>query len=526
MWIVERLLEALAVGAGVLILSSVALAVVLRRRGLRWTWALLGLPAALLLWQINDLLGLACVGVAGLGSLLGASWHYSDLAHGADYAEAAHRRIGILQVLRRTSENKTVRRTGSWVNGGWLRLGCDERGMPFSIPVGYESGCHTLVLGATGAGKTVSEAWIACRMIEAGHGAIVIDPKGDPMLHSQLKAAARTRHAAFLEWTPEGPLAYNPYAHGSGGEIADKALAGERFTEPHYQRQAQRYLAHAVRVMHAAEIPVTPVSLLAHMDPAELEVTARRLPEEQAAQVQAYLDSLSERQQRELSGVRDRLAILAESEVHPWLEPGPDSGALDLQQAVQERAVVYFRLDSDRRLLLSEMLAGAIVIDLVTLVGRLQRQPTPTVVMIDEFSAVAAEQVSRLFGRARSAGISLILGTQELADLGSAGDGALREQVLANITTLIAHRQNVPESAELIASIAATKPVWVSTQQTEDGLLAPGPSGRGSRRRGYEFEIHPSRIKRLATGWAVVVTPGAEQAPGVVRVNYLREGRE
>ena len=56
------------------------------------------------------------------------------------------------------------------------------------------------------------------------------------------------------------------------------------------------------------------------------------------------------------------------------------------------------------------------------------REPIPTVVVIDEFSAVAANHTARLFGRARSAGISLILGTQELVDLKAAGDGALRER--------------------------------------------------------------------------------------------------
>ena len=69
------------------------------------------------------------------------------------------------------------------------------------------------------------------------------------------------------------------------------------------------------------------------------------------------------------------------------------------------------------------MLAAAIVSDLVTLVGALQAHPVPTVVLIDEFSAVAADQVARLFGRARSAGVSLILGTQELADLKGWGRG-------------------------------------------------------------------------------------------------------
>jgi conjugal transfer pilus assembly protein TraD len=90
--------------------------------------------------------------------------------------------------------------------------------------------------------------------------------------------------------------------------------------------------------------------------------------------------------------------------------------------------------------------------------------------------------------------LPLILGTRELADLKSTGRETLREQVLANLSTMIAHRQNVPESAELIAATAGTKAVWVSTQQTEDGLLATGPSGKGSRRRGYEFQVHPSRI--------------------------------
>ncbi len=172
------------------------------------------------------------------------------------------------------------------------------------------------------------------------------------------------------------------------------------------------------------------------------------------------------------------------------------------------------------------MLAGAIVVDLITLVSRMQRTPIPTVVMIDEFAALAAGQVNRLFGRSRSAGISLILGTQELADLKATGQEGLREQVLSNIEALIAHRQNVPESAELIAQIAGTKPVWISTEQTEEGLIVSGPSGRGSRRRGHEFVIHPDRIKRLGTGQAVLITPGTDQPAKVLRVYHPGEARE
>jgi conjugal transfer pilus assembly protein TraD len=310
----------------------------------------------------------------------------------------------------------------------------------------------------------------------------------------------------FLEWTTEGSLAYNPYANGSDGEIADKALSGE-------------YLGHAIRTMHAAGLPVTPVTLMAHMDPRQLEVAARALPEGRAVEVERYLDSLGDRQRREVAGVRDRLSILAESDIRQWLDPIGEDNVLDIHQAVQERAVVYFRLDSDRRPLLSEMLAAAIVGDLISLVAHQQRKPVPTVVLIDEFSAIAAEQVARLFGRARSAGVSLILATQELADLASVGDGALREQTLGNVESVIAHRQNVPESAELIAAMAGTKPAWVTTQQTDEGLIGTGPSGRGTRRRGYEFEIHPSQIKQLPTGHAVVITPGTGK-PTIAQIHH------
>jgi hypothetical protein len=136
--------------------------------------------------------------------------------------------------------------------------------------------------------------------------------------------------------------------------------------------------------------------------------------------------------------VRDRLSILAESDISDWLNATDNQDPLDIQRAVRDRDTVYFRLDADRRPLLAAMLAAAIVSDLVTLVASLQTRPVPTVVMIDEFSAVAAEQVARLFGRARSAGVSLILGTRswltsrapEMARYGSKRWGTSRRSSL------------------------------------------------------------------------------------------------
>jgi hypothetical protein len=533
MGFVERVLWALTLGVSALVGGGALLAWGLRRCGFRWTWALLGLPVSLfVVAKASGPLGLASFLACGLASGLGAKWHQSDIVAGADHAEIARGRLGVIEVLRdalsrEEASNRDRDGSGAWVRGKWLQIGRNRRGRAAWIPVGYQSGSHTLVVGATGSGKTVSQAWIACRLVEAGRGAVVVDPKGDRMLEEHLRRTAEKCGVPFLRWSPEGPLAYNPYAHGSHTEIADKALAGESFTEPHYLRQAQRYIANVVRVMQAAEITVTPRSLALHMRPTELEATARKLGPELAEQIDGYLDSLGERGQRELAGVRDRLAILTESDAGDALEPQEGSAVLDLHEAVRDGAVVYFRLDADRRLLLSSQLAKAVIIDLIGLVAELQEDPIPTVVLIDEFSAIAAEQVAQLFGRARSAGVSLILATQELADLKTTdSNGLLRDQVLGNIQTLLAHRQNVPESAHLLASIAGTKAVWVTTQQTDERIFTHGPSGRGSRRRGHEYEVHPSQVQRLPTGQALLVTPGQTQPPTIVTVHHPSEAQQ
>src|SRR5207244_4629918 len=137
---------------------------------------------------------------------------------------------------------------------------------------------------------------VAARAIDRGMGAIVVDPKGDRGMRDELLATTRANGRRFVEWTPDGPTVYNPYARGSETQIADKALAGERFTEPHYQRQAQRYLGHVVRALRASGSVVSLRRIVQCLDPDGLETLARELPEPQAAPTHVYLDALTTRQ--------------------------------------------------------------------------------------------------------------------------------------------------------------------------------------------------------------------------------------
>jgi conjugal transfer pilus assembly protein TraD len=485
--------------------AGMILARVMRQRHLRWTWAASALapvvldPTMFAGWSLTLATGALCA------ALRGRRWHREDLMAGGDLAEIAARRDGPLDALRSLSRQLWRRIAPSPVltalGDGQMVIGRTESGETISIPFGAgDSGRHTLIVGATGFGKTVTQTWIAARAVEAGLGAVVIDPKGDARMREHLLDAAGRTGRRFVEWSPQGPSVYNPFGHGAASEIADKALAGERFTEPHYQRQAQRYLGHAVRALRGAGIEVSLSALVEQLDPARLEVLARTLPEQQARATHEYLDSLTPRQRADLGGVRDRLAIMAESDVGPWLDPAtPGAYTFDLLSAVRERAVVYFDLETDAWPLLAHMLGVAIVQDLQTTVAALQGSPIPTVVVIDEFAAIAAEQVGHLFSRARSAGINLLLGTQELFDLRLEGRKQLLEQVLGNVSALVVHRQVVPESSEMISQLAGSRGVWRTSQSN---------SGHWTRTRSSAPLLRTEEIRALPAGRAATIELG------------------
>jgi hypothetical protein len=510
-WITSTTLH-IAIGV---VLGLIAVRV-MRRRHLRWTWAPCTLPVVLFAHAVLAGWATTFTTAAFCASLRGRHWHTQDLWVGGDLAEIAAKRRGPLYALRVLARN-VFRRMGSQATptalcGERVPVGRAENGKPVLIPLGNEGGGrHTLIVGATGSGKTVTETWLAARAIEAGLGAVVIDPKGDARMRQQLAEAAHIGEREFIEWTPAGPWVYNPFGHGTASEIADKALAGERFTEPHYQRQAQRYLGYAVRTLRGSGAVVSLSALVRQLDPAELEVLARTLPDEQQAEATFdYLSSLTARQRTDLVGVRDRLAIMAESDVAPWLDPGTaEAQTFDLLSAVQARAVVYFNLNADALPLLARMLAVALVGDLQTTMAALQQAPIPTVVVIDEFAAIAAEQVVHLFGRARSAGINLLLGTQELSDLRTDGRRELLEQVLGNLSAVLAHRQVVPESAELIARLAGSRGTWRASQTSD---------GRWTRTRSSAPLLAPEDIRGLSPGWAAVIELGGSATASFVEV--------
>jgi hypothetical protein len=484
----------------------------MRALRLRWTWGPFASVLALLMPGVLGTLSWP-VGIAGaLAIRAGVRREHEDLAEpeqdGADLRGPA----GTAMLLVRIAARCWRAHSGRWFTGNALLVGYDAEMRTAEVPVqGGAGGAHTLVSGAAGSGKTVSQTWLVVRGIEADMSAIVIDPKGDDDLAASVRAAALKAGKQFFVWSPDGPCVYNPYAVGSDSEVADKALAGEQFTEPHYLRQAQRFLGREVRVLRRAGIALSLQSLAQHLDPDRLELVLRELPEAEVADDYAYLDSLTARQRSDLSGVRDRLAILAESDVGRWLDPSNQAArSFGLLEALRSRSVVLFRLRADSRPLIMQMLAGAIVLDLLTAASALQGARVPSIVVIDEFAALAAPQIGGLFGRARGAGMSLVLGTQEISDLQLPGRENLLRQVAGNLTSTISHRQVNPESAEWVSRLAGRRRSWsASISSTGTRTYSPTQAPR----------ISPERVSSLEPGQAVVIVhDGPTRCVRVVRM--------
>ena len=507
------------------------LAYLARRRGLAWSWSLLTLiaPATILAALIEGVLALGwgsatafavALGIAGGAVLVGARGRFEDRRAGADREAAAKRRRGVFDGVRRRFAVRSGKETEMLETD--VPVGRDGRGALVGIPRGTRrEGAHVLIPGATGAGKTTSLAALLVDYVaSAGFGAVVLEAKSDEALREAAQRAASRRGARFRLVSPEGPDGYDPLANGDSDERSERLVAAQGWggADAQFYREASSpFLRKAIEVHAATPGPISLQRLAAKFEPEDLmELAIEECPEWLALEVREEVRNLLSDERRAIAGMRARLRNLATSRFAArWLNPERlGERAVDLRAALAAREVVYFRLDTDRTGDVGRAIAQMALLDLGAAASAMQGRGVGTFVAIDEFGALEASALDRLFTRARAAGFSVAVGTQTTADLSAAGE-AVRDRIGATASALICHRLGGQEDAEWAAQLIGTVPTWETTVRT-------GPFGRpteeGTRTRGHRFEVHPSELQRLGRGEAVVARfdrTGAERAARV-----------
>ncbi len=242
-----------------------AVALLVRRLGGSWTCGLLALAAVpgltLLSWRAQicaDAYAVAAVGV-------GAWRHLVDLRAGGDLAQRARDRVGPMTPIRRWYGWRKLR-NGEWVTSEGVAIGFTRRGELVRVPVAGSRAVMTLAPRRDRVRQDDLQVLAGARRDRARIRRHLHRSRRETTSSSSSCVPQRRAQAGgSVVWDPQGGTIYNPYDRGSNTEIADKLLAAEVFTEPHYQRLAQRYIGHVVRALRLAGEPVSLATVVEHM---------------------------------------------------------------------------------------------------------------------------------------------------------------------------------------------------------------------------------------------------------------------
>ncbi|WP_165875799.1 type IV secretory system conjugative DNA transfer family protein [Hazenella coriacea] len=370
-----------------------------------------------------------------------------------------------------------------------------------------ELNMHAFICGSTGTGKTNTLLVILESAIRRGKPVIVVDGKGDPGLIKDLEELSQRYDRRFQKFSYRDHTHYNPFRHGDATELKDKLVAIEEWSEPYYKRAAERYLQLVFRVLKLLDMQIDLIEVQKMLDSKRLMQAVKKLKidKEEANDMKNYINGLDAGHKNAIEGLKDRLALITESDIGPLFKDDEDT--IDLLEAVKDKRVVIMSLSGLSHSSFTPALGAMIVEDLKTVaasMGAVEKEDYIYVVL-DEFNLFAGEQVVNMINKSRSAGFCCLIATQELADLATAGGQELVAQVIGNTNVKIVHRQDVPSSAEYMAEVVGTKKIYEKTLMTEESLLGKRPTLKGAVKEGEEFIVHPNILKNLGRGEAVVI---------------------
>ncbi|WP_308150250.1 type IV secretion system DNA-binding domain-containing protein [Spiroplasma sp. AdecLV25b] len=363
---------------------------------------------------------------------------------------------------------------------------------------------HTLLIGATGSGKTTTALSIINQLVyKLNQTVIIIDGKGDIDLINKIKSIDKN---AFI-WTIGGKDEYNPFASKSHIVLADKIMSLFDFSEPHYQAMAHNYLLILIETLMTKKIKINLSNIIKHFPSTELKQLIDKTNPK-------YI-FVTECKQAEVNGLLNRLSVYAE-------QLNNSVGLKnDLTKISKNHKVILFSLNSlDYPRLASNM--GKLLIQDLKEFASIKPRSKHINLVLDEFNVFASDSIINLINKTRSFNYQCFLCFQTINDL-KTDNRDLTDTIFGNTANIIAHNVKDPNSAEYLAKVFGTKTSQKITKQYDNKSKS---NSKGSIREVEEYIVHPNDLKKLKVGQAYckVLLPSSNQYIEKIDIeNYVSE---
>ena len=265
-----------------------------------------------------------------------------------------------------------------------------------------DANLHTLVVGTTGCGKTTALTNLMESTIIRHIPLFYIDGKGDLNLAEKLKRFAEENGVPFYRFSMLGYSdKYNPLASGGYTAKKDRIIALREWSEAHYRKIAEGYLQTVFKVLTSAHIHLDLSTLSQYCDITKLSLLARELNQpELTKEVQELTHK-----RKDIESLIAEIDNIAKSELGHLFDCRQGK-VIELKKAINEKAVIYIGLQPLAFPSYAETLGKLFINDLKSLLSEQLRQPVlnplPLMMLFDEFSLFAGEQIINLINQGRS----------------------------------------------------------------------------------------------------------------------------
>lgn len=438
-------------------------------------------------------------------------------------------RRSLAQTLSRKKKIKGLK-DGLYLTEDKVPLGIQETNDSEVVSRYYaEAATHTLVVGASGSGKSITLQSLIRGDIVNSNSTIVIDFKRDPEFASKVSSWTKEMGGNFYHFVngdpseydiknSRGQSIYDPLATGSPTVKADMVLGMREYDTASavYKANMQQLLQVVFSMLHYANRAKAPniawgsgglfqlATAISGDNFHDLAIACEGTPiQTQAEEVTLQLKGKTglKHAMDELQG---QIRTIVASDYGRWMEASSENPAIDLMELMAvEGNVVMFSLNSDSEPEFAAYVGAMILADITNVSAKRRNMQLKNKIMVyvDEFQAVVPTSVKALLEKSRGSAIGVTLAQQSFEQTVSASPSNGEAHLLGILDTcsnFIVHNGMTEDSAVRLAKIVGKHVVtkYIKTNENSSFFLSLNWSNKRSAKiqtKDEEAWIYPPR---------------------------------